>query len=550
MKKEMLVNVIQPEESRIALVEDAVLQELYVERDSQESHVNNIFKGRVVNIEPSIQAAFVDFGVGRNGFLHVSDVDYEYYKHLVGNQPRDAFTDDNDDDDDDETPRSRNTRGNNKRSNGRRKKTNGDRTKNKPPIQEIFTRGSEVLVQVIKDGIGSKGPTLSTYVSIPGRFLVLMPSLQRVGISRKITDEPARRKLKQIMKELSPPEGLGFIVRTAGVERSAEDLKRDLNYLVRLWTVIVKRLKSHPGPCDIYQESDMIIRTIRDVYDTSIDAVWIDDEQQFKNAKEFMEIIMPSQADKIHHYKHAQPLFQEYQIEDEIARIQKRHVPIKGGGSIVIDQTEALVAIDVNSGTFRVDNNAEQTAFQVNLSAAEEIARQIRLRDLGGVIVNDFIDMREERHKRAVQKALRAAIKRDRARTKVLRISPFGLIEMTRQRIRPSLKRSVYEDCPCCDGTGMVKTDESVAIEAMRTLALCAYQEKVAHVKMEVHQRVGNYLANKKRKELTSLEDKSEANIDIQSRTDVNLEHLVVTVKDKFDAEIRIPGLETSNLIK
>src|SRR5271168_3089296 len=257
MKKEMLINVLQSEESRIAILEDGILEELYVERSSIENCVGNIYKGRVVNIEPSIQAVFVDFGVGRNGFLHVSDVEYQYYKHLLPNGGQS---------DDEEDPRYQ--RG--------RKRFNERSVRNKPPIQEIFRRGSEVLVQVIKEGIGTKGPTLSTYISIPGRYLVLMPGLQRVGVSRKIADDDARKRLKRILRDLSPPEGLGFIIRTAGVDRSQADLQRDLNYLLRLWTVIVGRIKKFPAPVDIYEESDMIIRTIRDIYSTEIDAIWID----------------------------------------------------------------------------------------------------------------------------------------------------------------------------------------------------------------------------------------------------------------------------------
>ncbi|MEZ6126108.1 MAG: Rne/Rng family ribonuclease [Planctomycetaceae bacterium] len=403
MKKEMLINVLQPEESRIAIVEDGVLEELYVERSSAENYVGNIYKGKVVNIEPSIQAAFVDFGVGRNGFLHVSDVEYQYYRHLV----KDGARDDDEDDDDEEDERP--ARG------GRPPKHLNERNmRNKPPIQDIFQRGSEVLVQVIKEGIGNKGPTLSTYISIPGRFLVLMPGLQRVGISRKITDERARRHLKQAMRDLHPPAGLGFIVRTAGIDREEADLKRDLHYLIRLWETLVTKLKNQSGPCEIYAESDMMIRTIRDIYTKEIDTVYIDEDAAFERAREFMKIVMPRHVSHVKRYDEPEPIFSFYGIEDEIARIQNRHVPLHGGGSLVIDQTEALVAIDVNSGNFRVDNDPEETAYRMNLRAADEIARQIRLRDLGGVIVNDFIDMRDERHRRGVERALRNAVKRDR----------------------------------------------------------------------------------------------------------------------------------------
>lgn len=527
MKKEMLINVLQPEESRIAIVEDGSLEELYVERSSAENFVGNIYKGKVVNIEPSIQAAFVDFGVGRNGFLHVSDVEYQYYKDLVDEDGAEE------DDDDDRTRR---------RGNGGRppKHLNERNARNKPPIQEIFQRGSEVLVQVIKEGIGNKGPTLSTYISIPGRYLVLMPGLQRVGISRKITDEKARRELRQSMKNIRPPKGLGFIVRTAGIDRDEEDLQRDLKYLVRLWETIVGKIKKVSGPSEIYAESDMMIRTMRDIYNTEIDAVWIDEDAAYERAREFMKIVMPQHVKRVKRYEEPEPLFTYYDIEDEIARIQDRNVPLDGGGSLVIDQTEALVAIDVNSGNFRVDNDAEETAYRMNLRAAEAIARQIRLRDLGGVIVNDFIDMRDERHRRGVERALRNAVRRDRARTRVLRISPFGLIEMTRQRIRPSLRRSVYEDCPCCNGVGQVKTAESLTIEAMRLVMSATSNDDVANIVIETHDRVADDLNNRKRKELIQLEDERDVSVAIKSRSDVCPEHLTVTCEDDNGREIAI----------
>ena len=518
MKKEMLINVLQPEESRIAIVEDGVLEELYVERRSAENYVGNIYKGRVVNVEPSIQAAFVDFGVGRNGFLHVSDVEYQYYKHLV----------DDDSSDSRRPPKHLNERN----------------ARNKPPIQRILQRGSEVLVQVIKEGIGNKGPTLSTYVSIPGRYLVLMPGLQRVGVSRKIADEKVRRELRQSLRNLQPPEGIGFIVRTAGVDRDEEDLKRDLSYLLRLWETIVRRLKKMPAPAVIYEESDMMIRTIRDIYTSEIDAVWIDSDGAFQRARDFIKIVMPQQQNCIKRFEGTEPLFHSYGIEDEITRIQDRHVPLAGGGSLVIDQTEALVAIDVNSGKFRADDNAETTAYHMNLRAAEEIARQIRLRDLGGVIVNDFIDMREEQHRRKVERVLRTAVRRDRARTRVLRISPFGLIEMTRQRIRPSLRRSVYEDCPCCSGVGQVKTAESMCIEVMRLVMSAASDDRVARLVIEVHDRVANDLNNRKRKELIQIEDDRGVEVAIVSRSDVCPEHLSVTCEDERgrSVEPKSPG--------
>jgi len=420
---------------------------------------------------------------------------------------------------------------------------NRGRGMTKPPIQEIFRRGDEVLVQVIKESIGTKGPTLSTYISIPGRYLVLMPGLNRVGVSRKIADERQRRKLRDIMNELNPPKGLGFIVRTAGLERSKRDLARDLAYLLRLWKVILRRIKQAKAPAPIYQESDMITRTIRDIFTSEIDTIWIDEPQAFDRAQEFLRVVMPKFVDRLKLYDERVPLFHKYGIEDEIAKIQRRHVPLPEGGSIVIDQTEALVAIDVNSGNFRVENDAERTAYEMNLRAAKEIARQLRLRDLGGVIVNDFIDMRDERHRRGVERALRDAIKRDRARSKVLRMSSFGLIEMTRQRIRPSLKRSVYEDCGNCTGAGVVKTVESMSIDVMRLLALASHRQEIRRVAVTVSTPVATYLNNRKRQDLARLESEFNLLVQIRPEEGAPAEHLQIECLDGTNSEVRLlPG--------
>ncbi|MBA61564.1 MAG: ribonuclease E [Planctomycetaceae bacterium] len=531
MKKEMVINVAQPEECRVAVIEDGQLEELHVERASQDNYVGNIYKGKVVNLEPGIQAAFVDFGVGRNGFLHISDVEPQYYRQ-GGYDPDVPVEEQNKD----LAARRRPQHGR-----GRKRRWNGGRPRVKPPIQEIFRKGDEVLVQVIKEGIGTKGPTLSTYLSIPGRYLVLMPSLGRIGVSRKIEDDKQRRKLRDILVDVDPPEGLGFIVRTAGMERTKKELSRDMAYLIRLWKAIVRRLKKTSAPTDIYEESDIIIRTIRDTVSGEMDAIYIDEEDAYKRAKDFLEMVMPKFADRLQYYDKTQPIFHKYKLEDEIARIYKREVPLKEGGSIVIDPTEALVAIDVNSGNFRkTDADAEETAYQMNLQAAKEIARQLRLRDLGGVIVNDFIDMRKEKHRRGVEGALRDAMARDRARTKILRTSPFGLIEMTRQRIRPSLKRSVYDDCPCCGGRGLVKTAESMAIEVVRKLMLTCRRKKIARVTVRVHESVAAYLNNKKRSQIMKLEE--EGGMVVQILTDEGMypEHLEMDFRNSDGKHVKV----------
>ncbi len=526
MKQEMLINVRQHEECRIAVVENGLLEELYVERTAQENWAGNIYKGTIVNLEPSIQAAFVDFGVGRNGFLHISDVEPCYFKQVPGWAERERKEQAKRADRDDRN-------GNGSRSSVPDDGYNSNRPRFKPPIQEVFQRGDEVLVQVIKEGLGNKGPTLSTYISIPGRYLVLMPSLGRVGVSRKIEDEGLRRKLRDIMNELKPPKGLGFIVRTAGADRTQKELSRDLAYLMRLWKVIVRRIKKMPAPIDIYEESDMIIRTIRDIFTSEIDSIVIDETAAYERAKEFLQLVMPRYVNRIQLYDGKEPIFHKYGMDKEIAKINHRRVPLKGGGSLVIDQTEALVAIDVNSGSFRSEDSAEDTAYQMNLIAAKEIARQIRLRDLGGVIVNDFIDMKKDSHRRHVERTLRDAIKRDRAKTKILRTSPFGLIEMTRQRVRPSLKRSVYQECPCCHGGGVVKSPESMSLEVFRSLVLASQQPNIARIRVTLAEEVVEYLNNRKRLELATIEKEGNTEIVIKGKDDLWPEHLEI---ECFDA--------------
>jgi ribonuclease E len=548
MKQEMLINVAQPEECRIAIVEDGVLEELYVERAGQDNYVGNIYKGVVVNLEPSIQAAFVDFGVGRNGFLHISDIEPQYFRQggydpdkplgpsgpprppqrtvesAVGDEFEEGIEDLEVDEEQPQKPRNNRF---------------GGRPRIKPPIQEIIRRGDEVLVQVIKEGIGTKGPTLSTYISIPGRYLVLMPALGRIGVSRKIEDEATRRRLRDIMIELNPPKGVGFIVRTAGSDRTKRELSRDMAYLLRLWKVIARRIKKVPGPTGIYEESDMIIRTIRDIFTADVDAIYVDEQQAHERAKEFLQLVMPRYVNRLQFYEGKEPLFCKYNLDEEIAKIHRRRVPLRAGGSIVIDQTEALVAIDVNSGSFRAEDSAEETAYQMNILAAKEIARQLRLRDLGGVVVNDFIDMRKERHRRGVERALRDAMKRDRARTKILRTSPFGLIEMTRQRIRTNPKRSAYSECPSCGGSGVVKTPESMAIDVVRLLILASQRAAIARVTVKAAEEVADFLNNRKRIELARLEQEGGMTVQIVGAEGVAPEHLVIECRDADGREVK-----------
>lgn len=470
----MLINYVPGEECRIAMARDGRLEEFYQERASTESHVGNIYKGRVMNVEPSIQAAFVDFGLERNGFLHISDLHPMYFP----GKDREEFEE------------------------------VGSKTphRERPPIQKCLRRGQEILVQVLKEGLGTKGPTLTSYLSIPGRFLVMMPYMQKLGVSRKVEDDDARRESRKLLAELNPPEGFGFIVRTAGIGQTKTDLKRDLAYLHRLWKNIERSRKSIGKVGELYTESDLVIRTIRDVFSSDISKIYVDDPTAARRAHDFLTIANPRSRSKVIYYNDPVPLFHRHDIERQIDSIHAREVPLPSGGYLVIDQTEALVAIDVNSGKSRDARDAESNAFNTNKEAVDEIARQLRLRDLGGVVVLDLIDMRDLKHRKQIEQRFRTNIKGDRARTRVGAISQFGLLEMTRQRMRPSLKTSVYTPCGHCTGQGLVKSPESVVLDVMRRLALVMQYPQITRLELTISPDVAFQLLNRKRAELVQFE--------------------------------------------
>lgn len=482
-KRTMLINVSAGDECRIAIVHQNRLEELFIERASSASHVGNIYKGRVMNVESHIQAAFVDFGLAKNGFLHISDVQPQYFPDYAG-EPEDVGR---------KIPR-----------------------RSRPPIQECFRRGQEVIVQVIKEGVGTKGPTLTTYLSIPGRFLVMMPGMSRTGVSRKIEDDDARREMREALNELKLPPGIGFILRTAGRGRAKRDLQRDLNYLLRLWKTVVARVKKLDAPAELYRESDLVTRTLRDLYSADFERVVVDDADAAKRSREFLQIAMPRSKAAVELYSDREPLFHRFGIEQELENINMREVPLRSGGSLVIDTTEALVAIDINSGRFRSGDDAEEMAYRLNLEAAEEIARQLRLRDLGGLIVCDFVDMRLDRHKRAVERALRDALKEHKERARILRMSAFGLIEMTRQRRGPSMKRNTYFECQHCKGTGLVKMPESVVLDVMRIVQLATNRDGLRRVVVTVSSGVAYQILNRKRAVLAQIETETGRDIVIR----------------------------------
>ncbi len=512
--REMLINVSDADECRIALLREGRLDELYIERTSSASNVGNIYKGRVTNVEPSIQAAFIDFGLPIHGFLHISDLHPKYFpeskgeNELVGRK----------------TPR-----------------------RNRPPIQTCLKRGQEVIVQVIKEGIGTKGPTLSTYVSIPGRFLVMMPGMEELGVSRKIEDEDQRRKLRDLLNQLELPRDMGFIVRTAGIDRHVRDLQLDLNYLTRLWAKVAARIKSEPAPSELYRESDLVIRTIRDVYDSSIRRILVDNETVAARVREFLSIASPRAIDAVESYDGVDPLFHRYGIESEIEKLHSKNIPLPCGGSLVIEQTEALVAIDVNSGRFRVSDNPEETAFRVNQEAADEIARQLRLRDLGGLIICDFIDMMADRNRRTIEFRLADAMKKHKERAKLLRISRFGILEMTRQRQRPSFGKSMFAECPRCGGSGRMKAPESAALDVMRQISMASHKEGVVSIDVKVAATVATELLNRKRHQITDLERATGQTIRVHGEVNYGMDQVSLVAMDRRGREVPSSGPSTAH---
>lgn len=467
MSRQMLINTSDPEESRVAVVEDGRLEDIFIESAISDHHVGNIYKGRVDNVEPSFQAAFVDCGFERNGFLHVSDVNSDYIKHRRGGKSG---------------------------SGGRQR------------LEKILHRGQEVLVQVTKSGIGTKGPALTTYLSLPGRFLVLMPSIKRHGVSRKIEDEAQRQRLRGILQSLNPPEGMGVIVRTAGFGRTKRELQRDLNYLMRLYSTVQNRAKKMKPPVLLYQESDLVIRVVRDAFTPEVSEIVVDSEPVYKKVKDFMKAVMPRYTRRVKMYDGSEPIFHSFGIEKQIESIYGRRVDLPGGGYLVIDQTEALVAIDVNSGSFTKLRDPEQSILELNLLAAREVGRQLRLRDLGGVIVIDFVDMADLKHRRKVEKALQDALKKDKARYRALRMSEFGIVELTRQRMRPSVSRALFRECPYCGGKGHIRTVESQAVDVLRQLPMILSREDVVKAEVTTGDDIAAYLNNFKRDALCEME--------------------------------------------
>lgn len=494
ISKKMLINVMHPEETRVAIVHDGRLMELNIEISGKEQIKGNIYKGVVLRVEPGLQAAFIDIGRAKPGFLQIGELHPDYWEWR------------------DDVPE--------------------EQRKRRPRIQEVLRRGQELVVQVEKDERDNKGSALTSYLSLPGRYMVIMPGSDSTGISRKVEQEGARKKLKEIVAEMNIPEGIGYIIRTEAVGRAPEELHKDFANLTELYNSIRQKATEIKGAGEIYRDSGLIIRTIRDYFSDDIDEVLVDSKDAYREAKEFFRDTMPACEKRVKLHKEKRPIFSRFQLEEQIDQIYEKRVPLPSGGSIIIEPTEALVSIDVNSGKSSGERGIEDTAFKANMEAAEEVARQLRLRDLGGLIVIDFIDMRDNKHNSDVEKTLKNALKMDKARVNVGRISQFGIMEMSRQRIAKTLNDAIHLECPHCEGRGKVKSVEAMAVSFLRKVHAAAAKGTVAEVRGGLPLEVAYYLLNRKKRELTQIENDYEIEVTVKGKTSFLLNQLELdTVK-------------------
>ena len=462
----ILVNADQPEEIRVALVEEGRLEAFAVETVVREHTKGNIYKGKLINIEPSLQAAFVDIGLKRNGYLPFKEIHPEYYGYAEVV---------------DRSGRSR--------------------------LPELLEPGQELLVQIVKEETPTKGPSLTTYLSLPGRYVVLMPGNPSQGVSKKVTDEVKRKRLKDILLGLKLPEGIGVIIRTAAAEAAKKNIMADLRYLLRLWNEIKRQAAKVKAPALLYKDQDVITRFLREHLSSEVKEILVDTDQAFELVKKFLKLVAPRQTGLVKRFTEDRPIFSLFNLEEQIESIYQPVVPLPSGGTIFIEPTEALVAIDVNSGRCVKEKDLEETSFRTNLEAAEEIARQLRLRDLGGLVVIDFIAMRQSKHRTQVEKRLRECLKKDRAKITMTRFSKLGLIELARQKLQAPIQWGSHRPCPCCRGQGLIRTVEVLATGVLRRLRSRLAERDLASIRLKAAPELASYLLNRKRRELFALEE-------------------------------------------
>jgi len=497
MKQEILIT-LDANEKQVAILQDGRLEEFYIERAEETRMFGNIYKGRAKSVVPGIGAAFVDLGTKKDGFLYVTDalkspLDMETEYGESAENPRKV------------EPRTRR-------------------------IEDVLKVGQEVIVQVVKEPIRNKGPRLTTHFAIPARYLVMMPGAEKIGVSRRIEDRLERERIRKALAETGQrPKGAGFIVRTAGEGKGVKEFQRDIRYLTSVWERIQREIQHRKAPSLIHREADLVERVIRDYLTEESTTLVVDHPELFHRARRFCQIYLPGQRMDVRYYRDRIPLFEKYNIEKEVERTFQKNVSLKSGGYIVIEQTEGLVAIDVNTGKFTGRRNLEETVYQTNLEAAWEVARQLRLRDVGGIVIIDFIDMERGDHRRNLFRTFKEAVKKDRAKTNLVQMSELGLVEMTRQRVRPSLESAVYETCSYCEGKGMVKSETTMAIQTVKEIrkAIGPAHSKILNV--YVHPRVAERLLHQEKRAVQGIERASHSRINVFSEPSLHLEDVNIT---------------------
>jgi len=497
----MLVNAVHKEQMRMATVnEKGILVDFNIEMSTREPIIGNIYKGRVLKVERGLQAAFVDYGGSKDGFLPLKDVSPDYLTEQENGQ-----------------------------SNGK----------------HVLKSGQEIIVQAVREAVGNKGALLTSYVSLPGRYLVLLPNKPGSGISRKVEDEEDRQKIKNIMKQIKIPESMGFIVRTAGFNRTKQEIARDYQHLVRLWKEINKKAKSISKSSMIYQETDFGVRSIRDYLTSEIDEIMVDDLETFRKMRAYLRAISPRYIKMLKHYKEKTPLFDSYNLEEQIRVIYQERVELKSGGHIVINPTEAMITIDVNSGRASNKKNIEETAFKTNIEAGEEIARQLRLRDLGGLIAIDFIDMMDKKHIAEVEKSFKKALSIDKARIQLSRISKFGILELSRQKKQSTIQEISYTRCPYCKGSGLRPSLEYAALGAFRKIESEAVKGIYSELKVTLPHEIADYILNRKRSELLHLESTCNITLNISGSAEIPWDNVDIQQIIKDQTDVRDYVVET-----
>ncbi len=518
----LLINV-DIGETRVGLIDKGILSELYVERTTERSPVGNIYLGKVTRVLPGMQAAFIDIGLDRAAFLHVEDVIPSADFDRMAEEAAQNGGEEDEEASGEGEGESESDRAGPTRRHGRDAKAK--RVTRKTPIRDVLKEGQPLLVQVSKGPISTKGARVTSHIALPGRYVVYMPTVESVGISKRIGSDKERRRLKEVIDSIKPPQG-GVIVRTLGQGLTKKQLKADIGYLVKVWNdVMQKRQEAQKAPATLYNDLDIILRAARDLFNEDVDKIIIDDPHEYQRLREFLDAFLPERVDDVELYEGSEPLFDEFGVEDEIARALSRKVPLPSGGCLVIDQAEALTAIDVNTGRFTgKGKDVEDTIFQTNLEAVKEIAYQLRFRNIGGLIVLDFIDMERPSHRDKVYKALLQVLREDKAKTTAVRISELGLVEMTRKRTRESLGRTLYEPCFYCDGTGHLQSKKTICLEILRQMRREKDSLPGYKIQVNAHPAVCDMLQREERASLDEAAKRFQRRIVLQPRKDYHLE--------------------------